>query len=88
MRLKVKIIYGDSEKVIDVDETKEIWVEVIPKAISAKVFNLPPPPINYQLFYSRKPPEMMLLDPHKSLKEENIPEGATLVLAHVHMVGD
>jgi len=84
--MKVKIIYSDSEKVINVDETKEIWVEVIPKA--TKVFNLPPPPINYQLFYPRKPTEMMLLDPHKSLKEKNIPEGATLVLAHIHIVGD
>ena len=85
-RLKVKVIYGDDEKVIEVDETKEIWKEVITKAISPKVFNLPPPPVNYQVFCPRV--TTTYLSPHKTLKDYDVPEGAILVMAHVHVVGD
>jgi hypothetical protein len=75
------VIYGDQSKEMKVNVKATVTAMVIEQAI--REFNLPEKdPRNYQVFY-----EGRLLDPHKSLEEQGIKEGAKLVLAHVHVVG-
>lgn len=79
-RVTVTVIYGDQSKDLEFNIKQPVQV-VIVKAIQE--FNLPEKnPRNYQVFHENK-----LLDPHKSLEEQGVGEGAKLVLAHVHVVG-
>jgi hypothetical protein len=77
--ITVAIIYADQSMSFKFN-INFIIKRVIEEAIRG--FNLPPPPVNYQIFYNNQ-----LLDPNKSLKHYGIKEGAKLVLAHVHVVG-
>jgi uncharacterized ubiquitin-like protein YukD len=77
--IKVIVIYGDRSETFNFNINFTI-TRVVEEAI--KRFNLPPPPVNYQVFYEGK-----LLEPHKSLKDYGIKEGDKLVLVHVHVVG-
>jgi uncharacterized ubiquitin-like protein YukD len=77
--IHVTIVYGDRAEVFSFNINFTI-LRVVEEA--RRRFNLPPPPVNYQVFYEGK-----LLEPNKSLKDYGIKEGARLVLAHVHVVG-
>lgn len=78
--ITVTVIYGDQSKDMRFNIKQPVQV-VIVRAIQE--FNLPEKnPRNYQIFYESK-----RLDPHRSLEEQGIKEGAKLVLAHVHVVG-
>lgn len=79
--ITVTVVYGDQSKDLAFNPKQPVQV-VIVRGIQE--FNLPEKnPENYQVFYESK-----RLDPHQSLEEEGIMEGAKLVLAHVHVVGD
>lgn len=78
--ITVTVLYGDQSKTLDFN-VKQPVQRVIVKSIQE--FNLPEKrPQNYQVFYENKQ-----LDPHKSLEEQGIKEGAKIVLTHVHVVG-
>lgn len=77
--INVVVIYGDRSETFSFNINFTI-TRVIEEAI--RRFNLPPPPVNYQVFYEGK-----LLESHKSLKDYGVKEGAKLVLVHVHVAG-
>ena len=52
-----------------------------------RAFSLSPPFDNYQLFWLKNGAQFPLSDLNKSLLEYGIPEGAVLLLVHVHVVG-
>ncbi|RLG85358.1 MAG: hypothetical protein DRO15_07605 [Thermoprotei archaeon] len=52
-----------------------------------RAFNLRPPFDNYQLYWLKDSTQIPLSDLNKSLLEYGIPDGATLLLVHVHVVG-
>jgi len=52
-----------------------------------KAFNLRPPFENYQLYWLKNGAQIPLSDLNKSLLEYGIPDGAVLLLVHVHVVG-
>jgi len=52
-----------------------------------RAFNLRPPFENYQLYWLKNGAQIPLSDLNKSLLEYGIPDGAVLLLVHVHVVG-
>lgn len=78
--ITVTIIYGEQSKPFKFN-IHFVIRRVLEEAIRA--FGLQPPLVNYQIFYNNT----LLSDLNKSLKDYGIPDGARLVLAHVHVVG-
>jgi len=78
--ITVDILYGNQSQKFDFNIHFTIR-KVLEESI--KAFKLQPPTENYQLFYENT----QLSDLNKSLLDYQIPEGAKLVMAHVHVVG-
>jgi len=78
--ITVSILYGNQSKEFSFQVHFNIR-RVLEEAIRS--FGLQPPMENYQLFYNNQ----QLSDLNKSLQDYGIPDKATLVMAHVHVVG-